>query len=278
MLTNDAKGFVYVLRSDRSQYVKIGRTTRSPQHRLREVNSQPGYVGAAPWTIVDWRQVDDCIAVEAAIHHLHARDRAVDCSPASELFSLAPEVARTSLVAVCEGHLIGSEPIGRLRLNPALQNWLRLLGRESGLDGFLDLQGLWSLSLFPSTAGGRYFTLNLDRHEVAYSAPIRGAGTDDHMLHVDELVWRDRTFRRWLRAHDGLALRGQYRSALPGSLTLHWTAPLESAGDVFDFSVVRRALLAYWMDRLLAMKQTATGSLHGKHHAYNAVSELFSTT
>jgi hypothetical protein len=37
------------------------------------------------------------------------------------------------------------------------------------LYGNVDIQGIWTLTLLPKTNGGRWFTLNIVSHEVAFS-------------------------------------------------------------------------------------------------------------
>ena len=62
-----AEGFVYVLVSANSEFVKIGRTEKTPFHRLREINLSLNYAGSGPWDVSDFRQVKDCAAVESQL-------------------------------------------------------------------------------------------------------------------------------------------------------------------------------------------------------------------
>jgi hypothetical protein len=81
------KGYVYILSDDTHPYLKIGRTTRTPEERIKELAStgSPGRL-----SIVDSILVDDCVAVESAIHMELNRHRV---RSDREFFDIAPNVA-----------------------------------------------------------------------------------------------------------------------------------------------------------------------------------------
>ena len=48
--------------------------------------------------------------------------------------------------------------------------------RFTGLLNWLALQGAWTFTLFPTTSGGRYYTINIATHEVAYASLLKRLG------------------------------------------------------------------------------------------------------
>jgi len=67
-----SKGYVYILSDTTHPYLKIGRTTRIPEQRVRELNTtgMPGKLG-----LLDSILVNDCEMVEAEIHRTLAKYR-----------------------------------------------------------------------------------------------------------------------------------------------------------------------------------------------------------
>jgi hypothetical protein len=49
----------------------------------------------------------------------------------------------------------------------------------------LDVQGAWTLTVLTSTMGGRWFTVNIGPHEVAFSTRSRGSEKLRHYLILD---------------------------------------------------------------------------------------------
>lgn len=60
--------------------------------------------------------------------------------------------------------------------------------------------------------------------------------------------------------------RGRHRFFFPGNFDL--------ASEFLDLPGVRRAILAYWTEALINLKEKGTLSFHAKHHHWNAVAEL----
>ena len=62
------------------------------------------------------------------------------------------------------------------------------LFKFTGLLNWLNIQGAWTFVLFPSTAGGRYFTINIGPHEVAFSSLGSKSFPQLNMILVDRLI------------------------------------------------------------------------------------------
>jgi hypothetical protein len=80
-------GYVYILTDNTHPYIKIGRTTRTPEQRIQELSAtgMPGKLKVFASVLVG-----DCAAVEAAMHKVLARHRV---RPDREFFDVDPEVA-----------------------------------------------------------------------------------------------------------------------------------------------------------------------------------------
>ncbi len=265
-------GFVYVMRSAAVTWTKIGLSARAPHFRARELTADAVYGGIGPWEVVDYRQVADARATELALHR-RFRGARVSHGSAIELFDVPPADAVAGLRDLAEADLVRGDLIGRLRLEPSLVGYLSGLFRSTGLGQFLDLQEAWTLTLFPSTNGGRNFTINVDRHEVAFSAPLPD-GSHVFMLHMDGRVIDRRLLRPWLRARNGAIRKQSYASGMAGGVSVRWIGTMEDAAGVFDLPTIRRALVAYWYDSLLALRDRGGRSFFARFHDHNAVQEL----
>ena len=269
-------GWIYALRSDNSPYVKIGLTTTTPFQRIRELNASSNYGPLGPWQQLHIKQVRDVRAMETAIHRRLSELRVTEIAATRELFLVSPEQARSALDAIPEAELSAPTPINELRLQPDFIACLMRVFETSGLENFKELQEAWTFALFPSTAGGRYFTLNIDRHEVAYSAPARN---DDeatlHVLVVDKMAKRDKELKKWLRNHRGGIESVPYSSSWGNAVLLVFECDFDESIGLFQLPEFRRALIAYWYAALLRMKERGTRSLHARRHNYDATSEIF---
>ena len=268
-------GYVYALRSETSRLVKLGRTDQAPMMRLREINATPHYAAAGPWHLAECREVLNAVSEEAALHRRFAAARSADVPGATELFAIDLGSALGALQDIPATRCTRGGRLTRFREDHDLRNYLSALFRASGLENFYDIQGSWTLSHYPSTMGGRYLTLNIDRHEVAFST-LPGAGEEPmHVLALDALAEDYEEAMAWLRLRGGQVEDAPYESAKEGAILVGWTGPLADAIGVFDQPGVRRALVAYWYDTLLPMPDQGRRSPHARHHDYNAVAELF---
>ena len=279
-------GYVYALRSEISCFVKIGMTVAAPMMRLRGIIGTPHYAAVGPWHIVECRAVLDAEAEERALHRRFEAARVTSVPRAKELFDIDLADALAALQEIPPERCLDGPRLSQFREDHDLRVYLAALFRVSGREHFADIQGAWTLSLYPSTMGGRYFTLNIDRHEVAFSTLAKADRPAVHMLVTDALVqrygggdelgggpeWRAPSIALCIR--QGLRA-SPYASGKEGSVAVHWAGSIADAVAILDQPGVRRALLAYWYDMLLPMGERGKRSLHARRHDHNAASDLF---
>jgi len=99
-----AKGYVYILKNDHLDYVKIGKTTRNPEVRANELSntSVPG-----EFNVIFSVFVEDCDDIEKRVHEDLA-DHRVD--KRREFFKISPKIAKAVLLQyVTDGSFIDIE-------------------------------------------------------------------------------------------------------------------------------------------------------------------------
>ncbi|MGD9916721.1 MAG: GIY-YIG nuclease family protein [Paenirhodobacter sp.] len=267
-------GYVYALRSDHCPLVKVGRSNTLPYRRLRELNTSENYGPLGPWEIISFLEVVDAVKVETFLHRSIREKNSAEFPGCKELFELAPASALALFDQIPEAEIRGFDRVARLHTTETLESYLADIFRASGLEHMLAQQGIWTLSLFPATAGGRYFTLNIDRHEVAFSTLPREGRPARHMLMLDPLVWEFPAVRDWLFSHHIEALGYDYPSGLDRQFPVIFAGTLPEAREFLSLEGVRRALLAYWYDLLLQASDAERGSLHARHHNLAAVQSI----
>lgn len=67
---------------------------------------------------------------------------------------------------------------------------------------------------------------------------------------------------------------GNYSTALPRSTSVNFSGDFETALEFLSLSGVRRAVIAYWTEALIQLKERQSLSVFSKHHNWNAVAEL----
>jgi hypothetical protein len=267
-------GYVYVLVSPRSEYIKIGGTDHPPMKRLRQINITEPYRSLGPWTLFDFRQVTEWRKVE---HHLHYafRSRLVaDIEGQKELFSLQPQQAKRKLEALDPGLLVKKPVVDRMFQDTELSTYLLRLFASTGLMNWLDVQGAWTFALFPGTGRGRYFTINIGPHEVAYTSLARGWPTPTHAIVMDRLIYDFPVVKRWVANHEGNFRDDAYSSALPRSVSVCFGGSFQDATTFLSLDGVRRALIAYWSEGLIGLKERQVASVFARYHNWNAVAEI----
>lgn len=269
-----ANGYVYALKSNNCPYLKIGRTNTLPNRRLRELNSHEHYGALGPWEIVTYLEVTDDIAVETFLHRSLREKRRDAFRPCSELFEISPATALEKFDAIPKAQVRGFDKVARLYNTDNLYEFLRALFRATGLENFKSAQGAWTFSLFPSTSGGRYFTINIDRHEVAYALLPKGGKPATFCFVMDSLVWSYKDFKRWIKAHNGREIDSKYASGLERQSNVVFDGDLADALEFLKVAGVRRALLAYWYDLLLNAIDSSKTSLHQRFHNLAAVEAI----
>ncbi len=149
-----ADGYVYVLVSANSEYVKIGKTEKHPFLRLKEINLSDNYSDSGPWDVSDSRQVRDCQAVETQLHRRFQDRRVRIDTGADELFAVAPVEARRALDEIDPDMLTKREVVDRLTGDRDFSLYIAKLFVFSGLPAWLNIQGAWTFALYPSTGRG----------------------------------------------------------------------------------------------------------------------------
>lgn len=154
------------------------------------------------------------------------------------------------------------------------RSYLVKLFSMAGLWHWLDAQGLWTITLFPSTSGGRYFTLNIGSHEVAFSTLPGKKERPVHMVYMDELILNYPNSIAWIENHGGAIEKGSYKTAMPHAVSVWFEGSFEDSIELLGLEGMRRAIIAYWTERLVVMKEEDKLSSFARFHNYNAVSEL----
>jgi hypothetical protein len=190
------------------------------------------------------------------------------------LFRAAPQRV-SALLAELDPALIVKRPkIDRMFQDDEFAVFILRLFAFTGLLHWIDSQGAWTFALFPATAGGRYYTINIGRHEVAYSSLPRGAQDGVHAIVLDRLIYDFPDVREWIAARGGGFKDDPYSSALPRSVIVHFSGSFAEAGQFLSLTGVRRALIAYWTEALLGISERGVESVFSRFHNWNAVAEI----
>lgn len=271
-----SKGYVYVLTSPACDLVKIGGTDHPPMKRLREINATEPYRSVGPWSLADFREVVDWRAVEYDMHYAFRSKLAKQPTGQKELFRIAPGLARTRLEALDPSRLIRKPQVDRMFQDEVFLAFLMRLFSTTGILNWLNIQGAWTFSLFPGTGYGRYYTINIGPHEVAFATlPEPESDMPYHCLVMDRLIGDYPAILRWVEQRDGLVRSDVYASALPRSVSVSFSASFEDACEFLALDGVRRAMLAYWSEGLTVLKELGRSSLYARHHNWNAVAALW---
>jgi hypothetical protein len=267
------QGFVYILVSPNSNFIKIGGTERSISERLRGINGTESYADHGPWQLSDFLHVTDWRLVEGGLHR-HFQERNVRDIPGThELFNVPAHEARKQLRCTNATLRIDHEKTEQLFTNRDVRLYLYKLFQLSGLFGNLDIQGAWTLSLLPKTKGGRWFTLNIGPHEVAFSSRKADQGKFTHYLVLDRLILDYPETIIWVGLHAGEVEEATYASA-ERAVTISFQEDFASAERFFDMPGVRRALIAYWSEALADLRERRASSVFARYHSYDAVYAL----
>jgi hypothetical protein len=125
----------------------------------------------------------------------------------------------------------------------------------------------------PKTNGGRWYTLNIGAHEVAFSTR---PSTDDkfsHFLVMDRLILEFPETIMWIARHEGDVKIADYASA-KRAVVISFRDNFARAERIFALPGIRRALVAYWADALADLREREAKSVYARYHSYDAVAEL----
>jgi len=268
-------GHVYVLQSPNSRFVKIGGTAHPPFKRIKEINGVSPYRELGPWTRVDSRQVTDWRLVEANLHYTFRSALVLSVSGQKELFDLGPREACARLDQIDPQTVVSRPKIDRLFEDADFAEFLQRFFRFTGLVNFLHLQGCWVLVLFPGTGRGRFFTISIGNHEVAFAALPEGPSARPyHTVLLDRLILDFPAVVEWAHARGGGVFNAKYKTAMPRAVNVAFYGSFAEAIEFLSLEGVRRALIAYWGEALIQHEEREAASVFGRHHNYNAVSEL----
>ena len=267
------RGFVYVLVSPNSNFIKIGGTERPISERLRGINGTVSYSDHGPWELSDFLHVTDWRLVEGELHRHFQKHNVRDVVGTRELFSAPPHEARQKLRLTDVALRVDHEKTDDLFANRSVRLFLFRLFQLSGLFGNLDIQGAWTLSVLPKTKGGRWFTVNIGPHEVAFSTRKSANGKFTHFLVLDRLILEYPETIIWIGKREGSVQDAGYVGA-DRAVVINFDEDFANAEKVFSLPGIRRALIAYWAEALADLRQRNAKSVFARYHSYDAVSQL----
>lgn len=270
----ETEGYVYVLISPRCEFVKIGGTDFAPLKRIKEINASEPYKNFAPWSLHDFRQVADWRKVEHNLHYTFRSKLDVSISGQKELFAISPVEASKHLEQIDESMILKKPKIDRMFQDQEFLMYLSKLFKYTAILNWTDFQGAWTFSLFPSTNGGRYYTLNIGSHEVAFSTLSRNNKNPVHMILTDRLINDFKDVIYWVEQKNGFVKNDAYLSGLYRSTSVFFEGNFFDAVEFLELKGVRRAIIAYWTEALIEMQERGRLSLYARNHNWNAVAEL----
>jgi hypothetical protein len=273
-MVENKSGFVYILISPKSEYIKIGGTDFPPLKRIKEINVTEPYKSLGPWSLYDFRQVTDWRKVEYNMHYIFRSKQIKEIEGQKELFSISSHEASEKLNEIDPDQIIRKPKVDRLFQDELFCDYLIKLFNFTGLLNWIDLQGAWTFSLFPSTNGGRYFTINIGPHEVAFSTLPKKDKPQINMILMDKLILDYGDVKKWLKNRNGEIELDAYDKALPRSASVFFDGDFNVGKEFMELDGVRRAIIAYWVEGLMILKENGVLSSYEQYHNYNAIAEL----
>ena len=271
-----AEGLVYILFSPNSPLIKIGGTADTLDNRVRGINSSANYGPAGPWTAASCLKVVDWRLVEGKLHDHFKIHKNKDIEGTNELFAVQLFEAKRLLELTDPELRVGILQANKLFLDNPFRDYICKLFEISGLFGCMDLQGAWALSLYPSTSGGRYFTLNIGTHEFAFSSKNKRVAPDgNHMIVMDQMIFEYTDAVNWIESHSGEFYNTPYKSAKERSVAVSLPGDFSIAEQFLSVVGVRRSIIAYWQDWLSEMRNRETSSFFSRFHNYEAAQALY---
>lgn len=275
---NPGPGYIYILTSPNSDCVKIGGTDFPPMKRLKEINATEPYRSIGPWTLADFRQVTEWRSVESNLHYTFRAHLNSTVERQKELFRVPVRAAIEVLDSIDPERIVNRPKIDRMFQDASFLSYIKRLFVFSGLLNWLDIQGAWTFVLFPATSGGRYFTINIGPHEVAFSTLGKQARPQINMILLDRLILDFGEAVNWIADHSGRIEIDHYQKALPRATTIEFVGTFEDVLEFTRIDGVRRALIAYWNEALILMKEKEISSVYARFHNWNAVARLHKDT
>lgn len=274
MKEKNNEGYVYILNSPNSDCIKIGGTDYPPLKRIKEINSSEPYKSLGPWSLSDFRQVTDWRKVENNLHYCFRSSLNTTINQQKELFHISVQEATKLLNDINPEEIMNKPKIDRMFQDEYFLNYITNLFVFSGLMNWIDIQGSWTFVLFPGTSGGRYFTLNIGPHEVAFSTLGKKDNPQVNMILLDRLILDFSEVINWISFHNGSFEVDQYAKALPRSVSIIFPGSFEDVNEFLRLDGVRRALVAYWNEALIRMKEKGIISVYSRFHNWNAIAKI----
>ncbi|GHT66215.1 hypothetical protein FACS189452_01720 [Bacteroidia bacterium] len=273
-MNENKEGFVYILVSQKTDYIKIGGTDYPPLKRIKEINTTEPYKTLGPWRLGDFRQVNDWRKVEYNLHYIFRSKRVNEIEGQKELFIVSLYEASCKLNEIEPTEIIRKPKVDRMFLDEEFCNYLLRLFNFTGLLHWIDNQGIWTFVLFPATGRGRYFTINIGQHEVAFTTLPKKGNHSLNMILMDKLIFDYELVKEWIYKHNGSMEEEQYYTALPRSVSVYFEGDFNTALEFMKLDGVRRAIIAYWTESLMILTEKGVLSPYAKYHNYNAIAEL----
>ena len=154
-------GYVYILSSPNTDCIKIGGSDFPPLKRIKEINNAEPYKSLGPWSLSDFRQVNEWRKVEYNLHYAFRSKLDDTIDQQKELFHVSVFDASKKLDEIDPELIIGKPKVDRMFQDDAFLKYIIKLFSFTGLLHWVDIQGAWTFVLFPSTSSGRYFTINI---------------------------------------------------------------------------------------------------------------------
>jgi hypothetical protein len=209
-----SRGFIYILVSPNSDYIKIGGTEKPISERLRGINGTESYADHGPWELSDFLHVTDWRLVEGRLHRHFQKKQIRDVAGTRELFSVPPHEARRQLRLTDVALRVDHDKTQQVFKDRDLSLFLFRLFQLAGLFGSLDIQGAWTLSLLSSSLGGMWFALNIRSHAVAFTRRKPTAdGKFTHYLSLDRLILDYPKTIIWIGQRNGAVYDSPYANA-----------------------------------------------------------------
>ena len=245
-----------------------------PLKRIKEINSTEPYKSHGPWSLHDFRQVTDWRKVEYSLHYTFSSKLVTSVTGQKELFNVSPVIVSEHLEEIDESLVMKKPKVDRMFQDHNFSIFLGRLFRITTILNWIDLQGAWTFVLFPSTSGGRYYTLNIGTHEVAFATDPSKGNLPYHMIHMDRMIHDIQGIGSWLKSRSGKLVDDNYASALDRSTSVSFRGNFETALEFLDIRGVRRAIIAYWTEALVNLQEKGNTSIHARNHNWNAVAEI----
>ncbi len=273
-MVEDKTGWIYLLTSPKSLFIKIGGSEYPPTKRVKEINNCEPYKSLGPWSLADFRQVVDWRKIESSIHYMYRSKLVTDIEGQKELFSISIQEAKSSFNEINSNEIVRKPKIDRMFQDKDFSDYILFLFTYTGLINWLSIQGAWTFVLFPKTSGGRYFTINIGPHEVAFSTLPTKSNNPIHMIQMDKLILDFVKVLNWISTHNGKIEEARYKTSLPRSVSVSFEATFSEVQKFLKLDGVRRALIAYWTEGLIGLKEKNINSTYARHHNWNAVAEI----